>query len=259
VDKVGFLSFLDPALNFVLGPLLNLSPFWGILIMSFIVSLIITLCYKWFTDQNMMKQLKDEMKDYQRQAKELKEHPDQAMAVNKKLMSANMKYMMHSFRPTLITFIPIILIFGWLNAHLAFEPIMPGADFSTTAYFNTDQIYGNITIKVPGGVELLSEETQNIEVNTAKWALRGEASSYILEYEFEGKIYTKDLMITDEKNYAPVEKIISEKGSKLKKITIDNEKVKVIDLGFWKLGWIWSYIIFSIIFSMILRKLMKVY
>jgi uncharacterized membrane protein (DUF106 family) len=124
-----FFGFLTPALDFAFGWMLALGPFWALLILSFIISVIIVLIYKYTTNQQQMKQLKDEMKGFQKQMKELRQHPEQALGVQKKAMQANMKYMSHSMKATLITFLPIIIIFGWMNAHLAFEPIMPGRIF----------------------------------------------------------------------------------------------------------------------------------
>ena len=56
---MGFFSFLDPVLNAIFDPLLSLGPFWALLVISLIVSTLITLIYKWVTDQDLMKRLKD--------------------------------------------------------------------------------------------------------------------------------------------------------------------------------------------------------
>ncbi|MFH1972869.1 MAG: EMC3/TMCO1 family protein [archaeon] len=108
-----FNSFLDP----VLGPVMSIPSPWNLLLISFILTTIITLIYKFVTDQKMMKELKDEMKAFQKEMKELKDNPSKMMEVQKKAMEKNMKYMMHSLKPTLITFIPIIFIFGWLRSY----------------------------------------------------------------------------------------------------------------------------------------------
>ena len=108
---MGFFSFLDVPLDFMLGWLLKLTPFWSILIMSFILSLLIVLIYKITTNQTLMKSLKEEIKSLQKQMKELKHDPTKMMEVNKKAMETNMKYMGQSFKPMLFTFLPIIIIF----------------------------------------------------------------------------------------------------------------------------------------------------
>ena len=44
-----------------------------------------------------------------------------------------MKYMSHSFKPTLITIIPIFIIFGWMSHVFAFDSIHPNQEFTLTA------------------------------------------------------------------------------------------------------------------------------
>lgn len=252
---MGFLSFLDPALNFVFNPLINLSPLWGIAVISVVLSVIITVIYKYTTNQDLMRDLKNEMKEFQNEVKALKDDPQKAMAVQKRAMETNMKYMMHSFKPMFFTFIPIILIFGWLNTHLAYEPILPDTEFITTVA-TAKGVTGAITLVVPDAITLVSAAEQEIIDSRASWTLKGAAGEYLLEYKFNSQSYTKELLITAERAYKPVE---SRVNSPLKTIKINNNPIKVMNLFGWKLGWLGTYIIFSIISSMILRKLLKVY
>ena len=240
-------------LNPVLNPLLILHPLWTLLILSFLISLIITLIYKAMTDQDLMKQLKAETKEFQKEMKELKDHPEKVMAVQKKAMQTNMKYMGLSMKPTLVTFIPIIIIFGWMHAHLAYEPILPGQDFTVTANFKNG--VGDVSLSVPDGLELISNPTQTIVDNKANWLLNGGLGEYVLEYEFEGAKYNQELLIADTLLYKqPIKPV---KNEKLKSLQINNEKLKVMNLFGWQVGWLGTYIIFSLIFSMSLRKMMN--
>ncbi|MBN2111513.1 DUF106 domain-containing protein [Candidatus Woesearchaeota archaeon] len=254
---MGIFSFLNPALDAVFGPLLNLSYFWAIMILSLIISVVISLIYKYTTNQSLMKDLKTEIKDLQKEMKQLKNEPKKMMEIQKKAMETNMKYMMHSMRPMLFTFIPIIIIFGWMTAHFAYEPILPGEEFTTTMVFENGE--GNATLVVPEGVEMISEPTKKIENGEVKWKLTGEEGSYLLEYQHDGKAYTKEVLITNEKDYA--EPIKTVKEGDVKAITVNNSPVKILNLYIkgWKLGWIGTYIVFSIIFSMLVRKWLKIY
>jgi len=257
---MGFLSFLDPILDFLFGPLLNFHPFWSILIISFIIALIITLCYKWFTDQDLMKQLKTEIKEFQKQMKELKAHPEKMIAVQKKAMETNMKYMMQSMKPTLVTFIPIILIFGWLNTNLAYLPIMPDQQFNVLATFKNDAT-GTIELYRTEGLTILSDFLVEVDggAKETSWLLKGKEGSYVLELAYKGETYNKELLITNEKAYKPPSKSI--RSSDLKTISIGNKPLKILKIpGIgWELGWLGTYILFSIIFSMSLRKLFRLY
>ena len=98
---------------------------------------------------------------------------------------------------------------------------------------------------------------KTIDDGEIKWVLKGEEGEYLLEYMVNGKSYTKDLLITEEHTYAKPIKIVKDKT--IRQISIDNNKMKVFNLLGWKIGWLGSYIILSIVFSMGLRKLFKVY
>lgn len=246
----------ESIVNPIFAPLLNLPILWSIIIISIVITVIITFVYKWMTDQNLMKTLKEDMKKFREEMKAFKEDPKKVMEIQKRAMETNMKYMMHSMKPTLITFIPIIIIFGWLNSHLAFVPILPDIEFTTTAVFD-QEITGEVILITPEQLEVISEAEQEIENGQASWALKGPTGQYLLEYEYKEKTYTKDLIITDKQEYAEPIKKVKENG--LKTININNEKVKPLNLFGWRIGWLGTYIIFSIVFSMSLRKLLKIH
>ena len=248
---MGFENILDP----IFSPLLNFPTLLAIIILSFLISLIITIVYKYTTDQNLMKQLKEEVKEFQKEAKELKKEPDKAMAVQKKSMQTNMKYMMHSMKSTLYSILPIIIIFSWMNANFAYDPISAGKDFTTTVTFD-DNVRGTIELSVPRGIVIDGSEIKEVKDSEVKWVLNGGNGEYLLEYIFDGKKYNKEVLISENKYREPVKRI----GDKvIKLIEIDHEPKKPLNLFGWKIGWLGTYIIFSILFSIIIRKIIKVY
>src|SRR3989338_4205577 len=118
---------LDSFFNLIFGCAIDIDPLFGIAVVAFIFTLIVTLIYKYTTDQIFMKNVKGEIKDIQKQMKEHKEDHKKVMDLQKIAMEKNMKYMMHSFKPMLFTFIPVILIFGWLKtAYTDIGPVLFG-------------------------------------------------------------------------------------------------------------------------------------
>src|SRR3989344_4206835 len=169
--------------NLIFAPLLKLPTLAAIIVISFLISLLIIVITKFATDQALMKRLKEEIKEYQKQAKELRSEPAKAMEIQKKAMEVNTKYMMHSFKPTLITFIPIILIFGWMSSTFAYESINPGQEFSVTAIFEKDAT-GNVELNTPEGIVLNGEKTKKIEGSKASWSMKGEEGLHTLEISY---------------------------------------------------------------------------
>src|SRR3989344_7076854 len=229
-------------LNIIFAPLLKLPVLWVVIILSFIVSVIIIVITKYTTDQALMKKLKDDIKEYQKQAKELKGNPSKAMEVQKKAMELNMKYMMHSFKPTLITFIPIILIFGCMSSVFAYESIKPNQEFTITAFFDKGAS-GNVDIIVPEDTTLNGNKSQKIENGKASWSLKSKEGEYILELAYNGEKQQKNILITATNKY--IEPVKKTNGA-IKSIQINYKKLTVLPIG-WScfiLGINWICLIF---------------
>jgi|TARA_B100001964_G_C14258280_1_gene613672 uncharacterized membrane protein (DUF106 family) len=203
-----------------------------------------------------MKRLKEEMKELQKEAKELKSEPEKAMQVQKQVMQTNMKYMMQSFRSMIYTMVPIIIIFSWMSANLAYDPILPGQDFTTTIVFEKGTS-GSVELSVPNGIIINGDGIKEVKDSEIKWVLEGDAGEYLLEYIFDGKTYSKEVLVTKENRYITPVKTV--KKDVVKSISIDNNPKKLLNFGFWKPGWLGTYIIFSIVFSILVRKIIKVY
>lgn len=101
-------------------------PVTGLVLVSIAVTLTSTLIYKYATDQEVMKSLKEETKMLSAEAKKAKEDPKKMIELNKRIMEKNMDYMRHSFKPMIITIIPFGLFFVWLSKiYTNLGPIIP--------------------------------------------------------------------------------------------------------------------------------------
>jgi uncharacterized membrane protein (DUF106 family) len=260
VDKVGFLDFLNPVFDFLFGWLLPLPPFWSILILSIIMSLIVIVITKYTTNQDLMKRLKEEQKELQKEIKTLRDNPEKMMQVQKKQMESSMKYMTQSFRPMIFTFIPIIIIFGWISAHLAYEPIMPGQEFSVRVQLEKNLGATIVNATAPEGITITGDASKQVSDGIAIFTFKGDEGTYTspgITFDINGKSYNKEVKITPKRAYE--EPIKSVRDGTIKQIETVHDKTQVIKIGSFSLSWIWSYIIFSIIFSSLLRKWMKVH
>ena len=258
---MAYYDFLD----IVFAPLLKLPALWAIIILSFIISLLIILITKYMTNQETMKNLKEEMKSYQKQMKELKNNPAKMMEMQKKAMESNMKYMSHSLKPTLITLIPIFFIFGWMNATFAYESIKPMQEFNVYAVFDKNAD-GEAEIIVPEEITVIGKAKSGIApgvVNkrnhekTSSWTLKGQEGEHVIEIAYKEEKQQNTVLITDENKY--LQPLKQTKGS-IKSLSTDYKKKVLIPINFrdW-LGWLGVYIWCSIIFTMGLRKILKVY
>ncbi|MBI2580388.1 DUF106 domain-containing protein [Candidatus Woesearchaeota archaeon] len=256
---MGLLDFLNI--------ILNLPPLAAILVISIAVSVVTTVIYKYTTNQKLMKGIKDEVKSMQAEIRSTKE-PGRAAQLQKEMMKKSMQQMNSSWKSMIVTIIPLFLLFGWMQAHLAYSPLMPGEEFTATAYF-VPGTEGNITIAATEGTEglnILTEPVQEIKDGKAIWRLKGEnEGAYRLSYSFGDELYAQNVIVTDKFGYeSPI--LAKSKGikkdSRVERVVIGLKPLQpfgeVALLG-WKPGWLATYIIFSIIASMLLRKWLKIY
>ena len=106
---------LDNFFNLVFGPIVALSSPLNIIIISFILTLIVNLAMKLFTNQKVMKALKEESELVKEEMKKFKNDPQKILELQKKTMETSMKYLRHSLPATLVTLLPLLFIFGWLR------------------------------------------------------------------------------------------------------------------------------------------------
>lgn len=252
-----FSNLLDPVMN----PLLNLSYLTAIIIVSFFITLIVTLVYKFSTDQEKMKKLKKELNSFNKEIRKLQsKDPKKALDMQAKMMSKNMEYMKHSFKSTLYTLIPLIIIFSWLNANMAYMPLEPNKEFSVIAYFD-DTAVGTVYMNSTPQLVFVNGQTQEISENKAVWKLKAEEGDYMLIIDYGDNIYDKEISVSSGKGeYNPV--VENYNVGPLKQVSVPHDPVLPFGkfrLFGWTPGWLAAYIIFSLIFSTGLRKLMKVY
>lgn len=122
------LSILNQILDPIFNPLLTLvsvpnNPFFGAIIGVFIIATIvaffITLANKLLVDQDRLQFLQKEMKGFQQDMMKAQKSGDpKAMASMQKkqteFMSLQKEMMFNSFKPMIVTFVPIIIVFYWM-------------------------------------------------------------------------------------------------------------------------------------------------
>src|SRR3989344_5908575 len=105
----------DSFFNAIFGRIIEASPLGAILLIALIITVVTTLVYKWVTNQKLLKQMKEDMDAIRKQMKDSKNDTQKMMALQKESLQKSLEQMKHTIKPMLITFIPLIIIFGWLQ------------------------------------------------------------------------------------------------------------------------------------------------
>ncbi|MBR9702935.1 DUF106 domain-containing protein, partial [Candidatus Woesearchaeota archaeon] len=159
----------------ILSPFLSIPPLVAIFIISVFISLVSVLFQKYFTNQSRLKHLKSETKKFQEQIKKYKNDPEKQMKVNKKMMPLQGEMMKESMKPALYTMLPFLLLFLWLSAHFAYEPLLPSTPFTITAAVKDVDM---VLLDAPEGITLLSNANATVEDGEARWDMQGNIGFY---------------------------------------------------------------------------------
>ncbi len=256
--------FFDPFLDAIFGVFLNLGPVPALIVLSLIIALLGILVHKKFTNQEELKKSREDVTEIKKQLKEVsKTDPQKAMDLNKEQIEKTATQFRSTWKPMIITLLPFLILFGWLLINVGNQPIKPDQEFITSVIFK-QPINETITIQIPDNITLLNEATQEVKPGKvgwwifktdrgiAEWKLNGKLGNYELKYTYKGIIYNKALLITDKYEYGRPQ--ISIKDSDIIAIKINNKTLKILGLH-----WMLVYIILTLIFSSIFRKLFKVY
>lgn len=249
---MSFFAILDP----VFMPLVEFNPTVAIIVIALVVSLITTFAHKYMTNQVVVKNSRAEMKKLQKKMKQHKDNPSKMMEIQSKLLTHNKDVMKESFKPMFITFIPVIIIFGWLNLHLLYEPLMAGDEFTVTAEMQKGAL-GEVSLYAPDFTNL-TPLSNNIVEREASFTIRAnELGEYPIVYSYNGINESQQVLVIDELTYInPVVKVSGD--SPFKQLRVNLDKMYLIDFAFVHLNGFWSYILLTVIFSLLLRKLFGV-
>ena len=88
-------------------------------IFSFVATLFVTIVTYFVTDKDKMKEIKEKQKYLREEMKKHKGNPDKIMELNKQMFEHFPEQMKQSFKPLLITMIPLLFLFWWLRGTYA--------------------------------------------------------------------------------------------------------------------------------------------
>ena len=97
--------------------LISQYPKSSIIIISCLITFLITLVNYFMLDKDRMREIKKRQKEIQEEAKRHTKEGNhaKAMELQKELFSSTGEMMKHSFKPMLITLIPILIIFAFIR------------------------------------------------------------------------------------------------------------------------------------------------
>ena len=118
------LEVIFNGLDWIFGPIFALdptpeNPLLTVFLIATIIAFVTTLANKLLVDQDAMQASRDKMKEFQEEMKAAQASGDskkiaKAQAMQMEMMSQQTDMMKNSFKPLIVTLVPIMLMFWWM-------------------------------------------------------------------------------------------------------------------------------------------------
>ena len=102
-----------------LTELIQSNPKISIVALAFLVSIAITLINYFMVDREKMKQIRQKQKQLREEMKKFKDNPEKMMEINKQMLEDMPEQLKMSFKPMVITLVPLLILFAWLKSTFA--------------------------------------------------------------------------------------------------------------------------------------------
>jgi uncharacterized membrane protein (DUF106 family) len=260
--------------TFVLKPFENGHAHAGIIFISLITGTVMLFLFKLTSNQEAMKQVKTKISAYFLEMRLYKEDVSTVMGSQRRILLANMNYMKLALVPAVVMIVPVILIMVQLNLRYAQGGLEPGttAMIKVTLEDGVDTASEGIELESGLGLEKASPAVRIASLGEIDWKIRlTEAGVHDLTLSSGSGSFTVPVFGT--RKLVPIFSTFK-KGSFLESIFSpgapripDSMGIKSVEImypsmafgwGVIELSWLWSFLMISMAFGVILKLILKV-
>jgi uncharacterized membrane protein (DUF106 family) len=256
-------------------PFRGMSPWVGMILVSFLTGLLMLFVFKWTSNQQGIRKVKNKIKAHLLELRLFKDSMGQSLRSQGNILRCNLKYIGYSAKPMLVMILPLILILIQLNFWFGYESLEPNESALLKIKLKEDQnpMDTQITIQPSPGLVL---ETPPLRIqNSPEIDWRFSATQEGLQQftvTVNGETVTKKVSVAQK----PLSKISPRKPSPkfLDQVLYPAEPpvksstpiqtieiqypAKNMDLFGWGIHWIIVYFVLSIVFGFAFKGVFKV-
>ncbi len=270
-----FNSIIAKIFEVLFLPFRSLSPWWGMLVVSFLTGLVMLFIFKYTSNQAGIRRTKDRIKAHLLEMRLYQDSLRNSFKAQGGILKANLKYMSHSLKPLLVMFVPVILILIQLNFWFAYRPLKPGEPVLLKVKLNKSfsPMETEIVLQPAPGLQIETPGLRIEEESEIDWRISfTEAGIYSLKLLVGSESLNKSVAVGQkslsilsprrvsksfwEQLFYPTEPPLI-KNSAVQDIEILYPAGGLPFLG-WNMHWLIAFFIFSVLFGFSLKGLFGV-
>jgi uncharacterized membrane protein (DUF106 family) len=173
--------------DMVLAPFAGLHPMVGLTVLSIVMGVVMVLLYRWTTDQDRLRQIRDRIKILFLEIRLYKDDMAEMFTIQKEIMRENFRYLRYTAKSAVILMVPIILVLIDLNVRYSYRPIQPGESFIVSAFAEETAILDRLELTLPQGLAVEVPGIRVPEEKRVSWQLRAGTAGHHALVIHQGK------------------------------------------------------------------------
>jgi uncharacterized membrane protein (DUF106 family) len=256
-------------------PFRSMSPWIGMILISFLTGLLMLFVFKWTSNQQGIQKVKNKIKAHLLELRLYKDSLGQSLRSQGNILRCNLRYIGYSAKPMLVMILPLILILIQLNFWFGYESLKPNESAILKIKLTDDQnpLETQIAVQPSSGLVMETPPLRIEESQEMNWRFSATKEG-IQQFDvtINGKTVTKKVSVAQK----PLSKISPLKTNKtfLDQVLYPTESpikgqvpIKTIEIQYpsksmnlfgWKIHWIIVYFVLSIIFGFAFKGVFKV-
>jgi hypothetical protein len=255
--------------NLLLKPFENGHAHAGLILVSVITGGVMLFLFKITSNQQAMKEVKAKISAYFLEMRLYKEDMSVVMASQRRILRANLDYMRLALVPAVVMFIPVVLIMVQLNLRYAQTGFQPGdaAMLKVKLEEGVDVVRNTPRLSAGQGLEKASPAVRVPSLAETDWKMKL-TDNGVHDFTLETATGKVTLPLYATRRLIPIygsfkkssfwETVLNPGAPRIPdSIPIKSVEVAYpemsFDWGFVKLSWLWSFLIISMAFGVVLK------
>ena len=252
-----------------------MSPWFGMILISFLTALLMLLVYRFTSNQQGIKQVKNKIKAHLLELWLFRDSLRLTLKAQGNILRHNLKYIGYASKPLLMMIIPLILILSQLNLWFGYQALDPGEKTILKVKLKESQslLDINLSVEPSSGFDIETLPIRIEEEGEISWRLHAkEMGVHDLSLIIDGTRITKEIAVSQK----PLSRISQ---AKVRRNLVDeffhpkeaplpgNLPIKKIEVKYpsksmnffgWRLPWWLVYLALAILFGFTFKGVFKV-
>jgi len=270
-----FNSIVGKIFDIVFWPFRNLSPWPAMIVISFLAGLLLLFVFRHTSNQEGIRTTKNKIKAHLLEFRLYKDSLSQPFKSLGRILLANFKYIGYALKPMLVMFIPLLLILIQLNLWFGSQPLVIGQavllKIKLTEGANPRQT--DIQLEAPQGIAVETPALRIEDEREIDWRLGAKDQGlYTLKFRWNNEPFTKSVIVGQSRlakiaGIKPGRSFWDQVFNPGEEPVPKNMPVKSVEITYparrmnlfgWRLHWLVSFFVLSIVFGFAFKGVFKV-